>query len=79
MGYRFRKFYARNSYSNQQAAFKMSSVPGNRGTRERERDTHTHREREREKIVTAYILFDKLKVSLYVFFNILRGRWALDI
>lgn len=46
MGYRFRKFYARNSYSNQQAAFKMSSVPGNRGTRERE--THTHRDRERE-------------------------------
>ncbi|XP_052721310.1 uncharacterized protein LOC128192563 [Crassostrea angulata] len=32
MGYRFRKFFSKNSYSNQQAAFQMSSVPGNTGT-----------------------------------------------
>lgn len=31
MGYRFRKFFSKNSYSNQQAAFQMSSVPGNTG------------------------------------------------
>lgn len=31
MGYRFRNFFIKNSYSNQQAAFQMGSVPGNTG------------------------------------------------